>query len=186
MVCALNLLPIRYFAAGTGAAGLVGASIWWLVRGLGVRTGVGLSSVSSHRSQRYPFILTMVKIMPLTIPLAYYLILPRANAFVDLSLPEEYDDETIGAPSTVPYTAIPTEDIDDDDSSVGRKRIEKVTVALSARDKWRLVRPLLPKYMVPLCKFHFDRTVRAFLTGIILSLCLSGLSTRSCHPRPRE
>lgn len=34
-----------YFAAGTGAAGLVGASIWWIVRGLGVRVGVGLSSV---------------------------------------------------------------------------------------------------------------------------------------------
>lgn len=34
-----------YFAAGTGAAGLVGASLWWVLRGLGVRVGVGLSSV---------------------------------------------------------------------------------------------------------------------------------------------
>ncbi|KAJ3488131.1 hypothetical protein NLI96_g3064 [Meripilus lineatus] len=36
---------VGYFASGTGAAGLVGASLWWAVRGLGVRTGVGLSSV---------------------------------------------------------------------------------------------------------------------------------------------
>ncbi len=35
----------RYFASGTGAAGLVGAFLWWIMRGLGVRTGVGLSSV---------------------------------------------------------------------------------------------------------------------------------------------
>ena len=36
----------RYFASGTGAAGLVGAFMWWEVRSLGVRTGVGLSSVN--------------------------------------------------------------------------------------------------------------------------------------------
>jgi battenin len=36
----------RYFASGTGGAGLVGAFLWWEVRGLGVREGVGLSAVS--------------------------------------------------------------------------------------------------------------------------------------------
>lgn len=36
---------LRYFASGTGAAGIVGAGLWWLLRGLGVRVGVGLSSV---------------------------------------------------------------------------------------------------------------------------------------------
>ena len=36
---------LRYFASGTGAAGLVGAFLWWELRVLGVRTGVGLSSV---------------------------------------------------------------------------------------------------------------------------------------------
>ena len=35
----------RYFASGTGAAGLVGAFLWWELRSLGVRVGVGLSSV---------------------------------------------------------------------------------------------------------------------------------------------
>ena len=41
----LLLLDTRYFASGTGAAGLVGALLWWEMRSLGVRTGVGLSSV---------------------------------------------------------------------------------------------------------------------------------------------
>ena len=35
----------RYFASGTGAAGLVGAFLWWELRNFGVRVGVGLSSV---------------------------------------------------------------------------------------------------------------------------------------------
>lgn len=39
----------RYFASGTGAAGLVGAFLWWVVRGLGVRIGVGMSSVTTTR-----------------------------------------------------------------------------------------------------------------------------------------
>ena len=39
----------RYFASGTGAAGLVGAFLWWELRNLGVRVGVGLSSVKIHQ-----------------------------------------------------------------------------------------------------------------------------------------
>jgi battenin len=37
----------RYFASGTGAAGIVGAFMWWELRGLGVHTGVGISSVTT-------------------------------------------------------------------------------------------------------------------------------------------
>ncbi len=39
------MMKPSYFASGTGAAGLVGAFLWWEIRGLGVRIGVGLSSV---------------------------------------------------------------------------------------------------------------------------------------------
>jgi len=35
----------RYFASGTGAAGLAGAFLWWELRSFGVPVGVGLSSV---------------------------------------------------------------------------------------------------------------------------------------------
>ncbi|KAF9022195.1 batten's disease protein Cln3 [Hymenopellis radicata] len=34
---------VGYFASGTGAAGLVGAFLWWELRSFGVRVGVGLS-----------------------------------------------------------------------------------------------------------------------------------------------
>lgn len=43
------------WSSGTGFAGVAGAGIWWLLRGLGVKGGLGLSSVSqthficSHR-----------------------------------------------------------------------------------------------------------------------------------------
>jgi battenin len=37
---------VGYFASGTGAAGLLGAALWWFLRSLGVREGVGISSVS--------------------------------------------------------------------------------------------------------------------------------------------
>jgi hypothetical protein len=37
---------VGYFASGTGAAGLVGAFLWWELRKFGVRFGVGISSVS--------------------------------------------------------------------------------------------------------------------------------------------
>ena len=37
---------VGYFASGTGAAGLFGAALWWCLRSLGVKEGVGISSVS--------------------------------------------------------------------------------------------------------------------------------------------
>ncbi|KAI0786984.1 batten's disease protein Cln3 [Abortiporus biennis] len=123
---------VGYFASGTGAAGLVGASIWWIVRGLGVRTGVGLSSV-----------------MPLVIPLTYYLLLPKSSAFSDLGLPASYEDEVIGAPVTTSYAPLPT----DEESEEQQLEVDmepKEPIGLSLVEKWTLVKPLLPKYMLPL------------------------------------
>ncbi|KAF7325244.1 Protein BTN [Mycena kentingensis (nom. inval.)] len=59
---------VGYFSSGTGAAGLVGAFLWWEVRGLGVRIGVGLSSV-----------------MPLVIPRTYFFLLPKPTDFLSSS-----------------------------------------------------------------------------------------------------
>lgn len=36
---------VGYFSSGTGCAGLLGAGLWWCLRSLGVREGVGISSV---------------------------------------------------------------------------------------------------------------------------------------------
>ncbi|KAI0000431.1 batten's disease protein Cln3 [Russula vinacea] len=99
---------VGYFASGTGAAGLVGAFLWWEIRGLGVRIGVGLSSV-----------------LPLVIPLTYFLLLPRPHAFSTLVLPEI--EEFVSSRSE--YAQLP---------------------ALSIGDKWQLLKPMIPRYMMPL------------------------------------
>lgn len=44
-------LAVGWFSSGTGAAGLVGAALWWELRGLGVKTGISISSVSRFPSQ---------------------------------------------------------------------------------------------------------------------------------------
>ncbi|KAK0194478.1 batten's disease protein Cln3 [Armillaria mellea] len=72
---------VGYFASGTGAAGLVGAFLWWELRSLGVRVGVGLSSV-----------------LPFVIPLTFYFLLPPNSAFLPSS---SYDDEDSAYPITV-------------------------------------------------------------------------------------
>jgi len=36
---------VGWFSSGTGAAGLIGAGLWWILRGLGVRTGLLICSV---------------------------------------------------------------------------------------------------------------------------------------------
>ena len=83
------------------------------------------------------------------IPIAYYFVLPRPAAFANLDLPTAYDDESIGAPPTTPYTPLPTSDDPEEDGLVMEP---KRSVALSARDKWVLVKPLMVVYMLPLCK----------------------------------
>jgi battenin len=55
---------VGWFSSGTGAAGLVGAGYWWLIRGLGVPIGLGLSSL-----------------LPLGMSLAYFIILPPPASF---------------------------------------------------------------------------------------------------------
>ncbi|KAJ3500771.1 hypothetical protein NLJ89_g9644 [Agrocybe chaxingu] len=136
---------VGYFASGTGAAGLVGAFLWWEMRGLGVRAGVGLSSI-----------------MPSVIPLTYFLLLPHASAFLTHSAPATYQDAFSPPPalSALPYTplaaAIDEEGEEEGTLPPGPKR----GVALSAADKWRLVKPLLGKYMVPLfCVYLFEYTI---------------------------
>lgn len=46
----LGGIAVGWFASGTGAAGLVGAGLWWILRGLGVRLGLLICSVSNQLS----------------------------------------------------------------------------------------------------------------------------------------
>lgn len=76
--------------------------------------------------------------MPLVIPVAYYFILPHPEVFAAVPIPS-YEEEEVDAP----YTPLPT-----DDSTA---EAPKASIALSFEDKWQLVKPLLLKYMLPLC-----------------------------------
>ena len=90
--------------------------------------------------------------MPLIIPLTYTLLLPKPAAFRTVALAEPYDDETIGAPITASYAPIPTEDnLEEIEGSILTSP-PKRPISLSLQDKWQLVKPLLMKYMLPLCE----------------------------------
>ncbi|KAI0767514.1 batten's disease protein Cln3 [Fomes fomentarius] len=133
---------VGYFASGTGGAGLVGALLWWELRGLGVRLGVGLSSI-----------------LPFIIPITYFFILPRPDSF---SAGATYDDDAEGAPLAAHYTRLPNEAADEEDA-VSVTEIEAhamAPIALSMEDKWRLAKPMLTKYMLPLfCVYLFEYTI---------------------------
>ncbi|MBW0464303.1 hypothetical protein O181_004018 [Austropuccinia psidii MF-1] len=53
---------VSWFASGTGAAGIIGAGLWWLLRHLGVQLGLGISSL-----------------MPICLSLAYFFLLPQPD-----------------------------------------------------------------------------------------------------------
>ncbi|KAL0946243.1 hypothetical protein HGRIS_012500 [Hohenbuehelia grisea] len=125
---------VSYFASGTGAAGLVGAFLWWELRGLGVRFGVGLSSF-----------------MPFVIPLTYFFLLPSSASFLYSDTPSLYETASpSGDMSTLPYTPLAAAEDEAGEEEGSLRAGVKRKVALSAADKWRLVQPMLRKYMLPL------------------------------------
>ncbi|KAF9525288.1 batten's disease protein Cln3 [Crepidotus variabilis] len=136
---------VSYFASGTGAAGLVGAFLWWELRGLGVRLGVGLSCV-----------------MPSIIPITYFLLLPHAGSFLNSMAPSTYEDILSPVPdlSTLPYTPLATAEDEDGEEEGSLPAGPKRGISLSLNDKWKLVKPLLAKYMLPLfCVYLFEYTI---------------------------
>ena len=174
----LLIIMSSYFASGTGAAGIAGAFLWWEVRGLGVRVGMGVSSVRLHFSSSTTSSCShmfLFQLMPSIIPLTYHFLLPTPSSFLasrGINTPSAYvplataEDDAEG---------VQEEELDvDDNREFGRQpdlRVEEQElmiddskgktdpvskkVSLSANDKWRLVKPLLARYMLPLCTFQF-------------------------------
>lgn len=89
--------------------------------------------------------------MPLAIPLTYFFLLPPNIAF--FSLPPPSYEALVSSPEAVSdsYTSLATNEDEDVLASMPKRE-----VALSLDDKWRLVKPLLSKYMLPLCKIFFS------------------------------
>lgn len=152
----------RYFASGTGAAGLVGAFLWWEIRGLGVRVGVGLSSV-----------------MPFVIPLTYFFLLPSTSEFLYIdSSSSSYEERDLTTSfASLPYTplAAAEDQVGEEEGSILTS--VKRDVALTGSDKWRLVQPMLLKYMFPLCEsplFHTHASWHLLMIQRPVSLRISG------------
>ncbi|KZS96975.1 batten disease protein Cln3 [Sistotremastrum niveocremeum HHB9708] len=126
---------LGYFASGTGAAGLVGAALWWFLRALGVELGVGLSSI-----------------FPLIIPLAYFFLLPSTSQFLDIEISSLTEDS--GANE---YSAVPV--LDPNEASEAPLLVAP-GVSLTLAEKLALVKPLLLQYMLPLfCVYTFEYTI---------------------------
>ncbi|TFK75744.1 batten's disease protein Cln3 [Pluteus cervinus] len=139
---------VGYFASGTGAAGLVGAFLWWEVRSFGVRIGVGVSSV-----------------LPFILPLAYFYLLPSPAGFLELSSDEQ--TEFANSSPIAPYAPIPTEEVPG--NSERNLNITPKRTTLSLDDKIRLVKPLLVKYMLPLfCVYTFEYTINQGVAPTLL------------------
>ena len=115
--------------------------------------------------------------MPFVIPLTYFFLLPQPLAFTTAHLPEHGGDDFVAdAPSE--YMPLPSgEDATDGDIAEGSLYTTpmKASVALTAKDKLRLVRPLLWKYMLPLCKslltFHLI-CINLFTTVCVYTVSL--------------
>ncbi|GAW10360.1 batten s disease protein Cln3 [Lentinula edodes] len=143
---------LGYFASGTGAAGLAGAFLWWEVRGLGVRVGVGLSSV-----------------LPFIIPATYFFLLPSSSTFLYTSIPPSgYESPNVQG-STLPYTplAATEEELGEEEGSF--RAGPRKNVSLTFNDKVRLVRPLLTRYMLPLFFVYlFEYTINQGVAPTLL------------------
>ncbi len=115
----LSKAALGAWSSGTGGAGIAGAGLWWLLRGLGVTKGLGLASV-----------------LPLCFPLALHLILPPFSR-----LPRGDD--------LAHYEPIFVTDDDASEVSIPMEGPTKVDdKPLSLQEKIELAKPLLMKYML--------------------------------------
>ena len=66
--------------------------------------------------------------------------------FSTLVLPDIED----AAPTASEYTQLP---VSEEDAEAVAETAPLKTKALSFKEKWELLKPMLPRYMLPLCKF---------------------------------
>jgi hypothetical protein len=112
--------------------------------------------------------------MPFIIPLTYFFLLPHNSAFLYPSPSVHEDEISSGVLSALPYTPLAAVEDGDGEEEVALPAGPKRGVSLSASDKWRLVRPLLLKYMLPLCEISIvSLHVMVQLMTFQISLCLS-------------
>lgn len=116
-------------------AGIAGAALWWLLRGLGVKGGLGISSV-----------------LPLFFPATYYYLLPdwsqlQQSVYQPLATGEE--EPLVGGEAALPPT------ISRVDSQIGKGP----KVYLTPAEKFALLKPLVLRYMLPLCLVYIEEYI---------------------------
>ncbi|TKY90309.1 hypothetical protein EX895_000307 [Sporisorium graminicola] len=163
---------VGWFASGTGAAGLVGAAAWWVVRPLGVQTGMAILSV-----------------LPGFMVLAYVVVLPSVEQLLGGG----------GGKSAAEYAPVATEDDangrgslddageadetadngDDEDDAEVPTATPNFRVRLTFQEKMSLLRPMLLPYIIPLViVYAMEYTINQ---GIAPTL-IYPLPTRETHP----
>ena len=133
---------VAYFASGTGAAGLVGALLWWLVRGLGVLIGLSLAAVGSwivFQIADSP----SLQVIPLGMAATYHFLLPLPDVFErsrDLYISITDDENVLDTPSVT----------DASEYVEPLAKVERERVRLTTAERFRLAKPLVLPYMIPL------------------------------------
>ncbi|CAD6570232.1 MAG: battenin CLN3 protein [Tremellales sp. Tagirdzhanova-0007] len=126
------------WSSGTGFAGIAGAGIWWLLRSLGVKVGLGISSL-----------------LPLFFPITYLFLLPPFSQLQDTqpyqSLPTSSVEPSANTSLHPTVSLLPT-------NSAGSKG-KNVEIRLTTAEKIQLLRPLLVRYMLPLCAVYIEEYV---------------------------
>lgn len=133
------------WSSGTGFAGIAGAALWWILRSLGVKGGLGISSVS------FCFLWPVVaddQILPLFFPITYRFILPD---FALLSTSERS------------YQALATDPCQDVNSETPilseTMKTGKSRIYLTTGEKLALIKPLVLRYMLPLCAVYIEEYI---------------------------
>lgn len=187
---------VGWFSSGTGAAGLVGASAWWIVRPLGVRDGLlSLGFLPVLMGLTYAFILPTVQAVDgaeVEAKGAYEPLHAEAYDIADDDTDEEGEggaarpnggeahpsNEEDTVPAGVPLSVSPhASSVDDhlDDALDG----DGSRVRLSLADKMELIKPMLFVYIVPLVLvYFFEYTINQ---GVAPTL-LYPLPTHDNHP----
>ena len=137
------------WSSGTGGAGIGGAALWWILRGLGVRRGLGLASF-----------------LPFAFPAVFWLLLPRFPPSGEDHMDGVYAEH--GQAQGQPIFAV-----DEDDASRhseeghGARKVfisqaPRAQVVLTAQEKIALAKPMILRYMLPLfLVFAFEYIINA-------------------------
>ncbi|GAA6048139.1 hypothetical protein JCM3770_003680 [Rhodotorula araucariae] len=135
----LGGVAVGWFASGTGAAGVAGAGLWWVVRGLGVRRGLGVCAV-----------------LPLAMAATFFLLLPPLAAltpappFARATSAATYAPLSTGEAAGEDSSDDGEADEDDLPDEALLERADALLPHLTTSEKLALARPLVKKYMLPL------------------------------------